>query len=68
MGAGVARMGRFMSRGDCRTEIEGALWDRILVLDGAMGTTIREYGLREADVRGERFADCGRTCGTTAIY
>jgi 5-methyltetrahydrofolate--homocysteine methyltransferase len=28
-----------------------------LVLDGAMGTTIRTYGLNEADARGVRFAD-----------
>jgi len=27
------------------------------VLDGAMGTTIRTYGLNESDARGERFAD-----------
>ena len=27
-----------------------------MVIDGAMGTTIRGYGLTEADVRGERFA------------
>lgn len=30
---------------------------RILVLDGAMGTMIQPYGLREADFRGTRFAD-----------
>ena len=30
--------------------------DRILVLDGAMGTTIRTYGLDEAAARGTRFA------------
>lgn len=28
---------------------------RILVIDGAMGTTIRGYGLNEADARGNRF-------------
>lgn len=27
------------------------------MLDGAMGTTIRTYGLNESDARGERFAD-----------
>jgi len=31
--------------------------ERILVIDGAMGTTIRGYGLSEADARGERFRD-----------
>ncbi|MDQ6612782.1 MAG: homocysteine S-methyltransferase family protein, partial [Gemmatimonadota bacterium] len=33
------------------------LRERILVLDGAMGTMIQTYGLKEADYRGERFAD-----------
>jgi 5-methyltetrahydrofolate--homocysteine methyltransferase len=31
--------------------------ERILILDGAMGTMIQEYRLDEADYRGERFAD-----------
>jgi 5-methyltetrahydrofolate--homocysteine methyltransferase len=30
---------------------------RIVIIDGAMGTTIRTYGMTEADVRGERFKD-----------
>ena len=30
---------------------------RIAIIDGAMGTTIRTYGMTEADVRGERFKD-----------
>ena len=33
------------------------LAQRILVLDGAMGTMIQQYKLQEADYRGERFAD-----------
>ena len=33
------------------------LRERILVLDGAMGTMIQSYGLEEADYRGERFRD-----------
>ena len=28
---------------------------RIAIIDGAMGTTIRTYGMTEADIRGERF-------------
>ncbi len=28
---------------------------RIAIIDGAMGTTIRTYGMAEADIRGERF-------------
>ncbi len=31
------------------------LRERIVIIDGAMGTTIRTYGLTEADIRGERF-------------
>jgi 5-methyltetrahydrofolate--homocysteine methyltransferase len=32
------------------------LEERIVIIDGAMGTTIRTYGMQEADIRGERFA------------
>ena len=34
-----------------------ALKQRILILDGAMGTMIQAHGLDEADYRGQRFAD-----------
>jgi len=37
--------------------IKEAIKDRILVLDGAMGTMIQRYKLTEADYRGERFKD-----------
>ena len=33
------------------------LEQRIAILDGAMGTTIRTYAMTEADIRGERFKD-----------
>lgn len=33
------------------------LKQRIVIIDGAMGTTIRTYGMTEADMRGERFKD-----------
>ena len=33
------------------------LEQRIAIIDGAMGTTIRTYGMKEADMRGERFRD-----------
>src|SRR6202051_5359483 len=32
------------------------LRERIAIIDGAMGTTIRTYGMKEADIRGARFA------------
>ncbi|MDB6062255.1 MAG: methionine synthase [Verrucomicrobiaceae bacterium] len=40
--------------------LKQALQQRILILDGAMGTMIQTYGLQEADYRGERFADYHR--------
>jgi 5-methyltetrahydrofolate--homocysteine methyltransferase len=43
------------TRPNCRPELEAAMRQRILVIDGAMGTTIRGYGLKEADARGTRF-------------
>jgi len=45
-----------MPQADSSTDVHQALAERILVLDGAMGTTIRSYGLSEADARGARFA------------
>jgi 5-methyltetrahydrofolate--homocysteine methyltransferase len=49
------------SRPNCRPELEAAMRQRILVIDGAMGTTIRGYKdkgvLDEASARGERFCD-----------
>src|SRR5450432_276602 len=37
--------------------LEKILENRIAIIDGAMGTTIRTYGMKEADIRGTRFAD-----------
>lgn len=34
-----------------------ALKERILILDGGMGTMIQSYKLEEEDYRGKRFAD-----------
>jgi len=36
--------------------LETLLRERILIIDGAMGTMIQGYGLEEADYRGQRFA------------
>lgn len=38
-------------------QIEKLLTDRILVLDGAMGTMIQQYKLQEKDFRGEQYKD-----------
>ncbi len=37
--------------------IQQLLQNRIAIIDGAMGTTIRTYGMTEADIRAERFKD-----------
>ncbi|MCP9337774.1 methionine synthase [Stutzerimonas xanthomarina] len=37
--------------------LQQALQQRILILDGGMGTMIQSYKLEESDYRGERFAD-----------
>src|SRR6476661_8383201 len=41
----------------CTMDIRQALEQRILIIDGAMGTMIQRYKLQEADYRGERFKD-----------
>ncbi|MCG6273238.1 methionine synthase [Vibrio vulnificus] len=40
-----------------RAQIEAQLKQRILLIDGGMGTMIQGYKLQEQDYRGERFAD-----------
>ncbi len=41
-------------------DLDALLAQRILILDGAMGTMIQRYKLLEADYRGERFAGSAR--------
>lgn len=45
------------NRNDRLQALQQALKERILILDGGMGTMIQSYKLQEADYRGERFAD-----------
>ena len=40
-----------------KASLQQQLQERILVIDGAMGTMIQRYQLEESDYRGERFAD-----------
>jgi 5-methyltetrahydrofolate--homocysteine methyltransferase len=40
---------------DTRTVLDEILAERIMILDGAMGTMIQTYGLGESDFRGDRF-------------
>ena len=49
-----------MLRPDRVRELRRLLGERVLVLDGAMGTVIQSYKLGEADYRGERFRDWPR--------
>src|ERR1700710_1682024 len=44
-------------RPDATEALTAALRERILVMDGAMGTMIQRHGLSEEDFRGDRFAD-----------
>ena len=46
-----------MSRAERIDALFAALEERILLLDGAMGTMIQGFGLGEDDYRGDRFAD-----------
>src|SRR2546421_11153537 len=39
------------------TKLEQLLRERIVIIDGAMGTMIQSYKLEEMDYRGERFKD-----------
>ncbi len=46
-----------MMQPDRSAELSALLQQRLLVLDGAMGTMIQRHGLQEADYRGERLKD-----------
>src|ERR1700754_3605346 len=43
-----------------KSALESVLERKIAIIDGAMGTTIRTYGMKEADIRGERFREAGK--------
>ena len=40
--------------------LQKVLESRIAIIDGAMGTTIRSYGMKEADIRGQRFTNADK--------
>ena len=46
-----------IKQNDAMQQIQDIIKERILILDGAMGTMIQQCGLTEGDFRGERFAD-----------
>ncbi len=45
------------AKADTRARLEAILAERIMILDGAMGTMIQKHALGEDDFRGERFRD-----------
>ena len=57
LGRGASGTADISRQPDRTEEIRGLLENRILVIDGAMGTMIQAYKLEEADYRGDRFAD-----------
>lgn len=42
---------------NCTQQLQALIKQRILIIDGAMGTMIQRHKLEEEDYRGERFAD-----------
>src|SRR6185436_4114574 len=46
---------RTLEPSNLRTRLDSLLSERVLILDGAMGTMIQRHKLQEADWRGERF-------------
>ncbi len=50
------------------TKLRELLKQRILILDGAMGTMIQQYKLTEADYRGERFKDFAASAGERELF
>jgi 5-methyltetrahydrofolate--homocysteine methyltransferase len=49
-------------------QLQTLLKERILILDGAMGTMIQQYKLSEADYRGERFAEFKAPAGERELF
>jgi 5-methyltetrahydrofolate--homocysteine methyltransferase len=49
-------------------QLRALLKERILILDGAMGTMIQQYKLTEADYRGERFKDFSAPAGARELF
>lgn len=50
------------------SQLRALLKERILILDGAMGTMIQQYKLTEQDYRGERFADFAAPAGERELF
>ncbi|CAG0980953.1 5-methyltetrahydrofolate--homocysteine methyltransferase [Methylophilaceae bacterium] len=53
---------------DTEVKLREILSQRIMILDGAMGTMIQQYKLTEADYRGQRFADFRAPAGERELF
>ncbi len=53
---------------DTEVKLREILSQRIMILDGAMGTMIQQYKLTEADYRGERFVDFKAPAGERELF
>ena len=53
-------------RASAEVALRAAAAERILIIDGAMGTEIQGLKLKEADFRGEKFRDCA--CSLSSNY
>jgi len=49
-------------------ELRAVLAQRIMIIDGAMGTMIQKHKLTEEDYRGTRFANYEHSLKETMIY
>jgi 5-methyltetrahydrofolate--homocysteine methyltransferase len=58
--AEVLELGAAMKTAARVHPLQEILKQRIAIIDGAMGTTIRTYGMTEADIRGERFKNSSK--------
>src|ERR1700722_20431055 len=48
----------FVRERECSLRLRAAARERILILDGAMGTQVQNLSLDERDFRGKRFIEC----------
>jgi len=57
-----------LSMSETEVQLREILSQRIMILDGAMGTMIQQYKLTEADYRGERFAGFQAPAGERELF
>ena len=54
-------------RNKCQSQLEALMQERILLLDGAMGTMIQQHNLSESDFRGESRITSYNVCYTKLL-